>query len=968
MEVEIDIDFFEKLMPTRVKKVLLVASLYDSFLFADDEMLNEIFSEHLITYREHFNIHRVVNQKEAYERIKNENYDLVIMMTQTSDYNMKDFVDELKMKKIPVVILSFSMQDIYSLDENIKNSVDGVFLWQGDTKIFASIINLIEDKLNLEHDLEMGVQCILLVEDNIRFCSVYLPIIYSELIKQMQLVMADELNLSRRILRMQARPKIFLAKNYEEAWNIFEKYSDRLLGVITDIEYPKQEKSDEKAGLLLTRRIKEKYFDMPVLIQSYNSEYEKIAVEMDASFINKNAVDLTKKLRDFIRRYFGFGDFIFDDGSGNEIARASDLSSMLKVLRVVPVNSIIYHASRNHFSKWFFARTEFEIGYKIRPKKISEFKDGEEIREYLIETIHQFLYKTQLGSILKFDRNKYNVNTPFAKIGYGSIGGKARGIAFIDYLLAKKILKDKYFGINVKTPNSVVVSTDVFDFFIEQNNLRDFINEGYSDRKLAEIFENIHLPTYALRDIAAVLDKLKGPLALRSSSLLEDSKTYPFAGIYKTYMYNNVSGGTNDLHAVEKIIKYIYASTFSEEAREYRRLNPHMPDEEKMAVIIQSVIGREYLKNYYFPLISGVLQSYNFYSVAPLKPEEPVVSMALGLGEAVVGGRYFVRYSPAHPENIHQFSTVEDTLRNYQKKFFAVNLGKINFNNLNYDNAGCTELVDLDESGIDKKFPFLFSYYIHSEERIVESYADFSIPVLTFFPVIKNSFMPLNELFLKITEVCKQAMGSNFEMEFAVDYNPETSDINFYILQIRYLLSRAATRKVDMNLNKKDIIVYCKNIVGNAYIDNVSDFVFVKQDNFSNLKTQQIAREISDINEMFKKENGHYILIGPGRWGSSDIHLGIPVKWNNISMVKTIVEAGYGNFKVDPSYGTHFFHNIVALSIPYFSIVNKEDYINWDVLNRGTVIYETENVRWVRINKKVEVLNNQNEGFILVEK
>jgi len=960
------IEVFERLMPKRIKNVLLVASVYDSFLFADDEMLSEVLFEHNLTHRDHFVIVRAKNPDEAIDFIHKDDYDIVISMMQSLEFDMEDFITKIKNKKnIPVVILSFSMPDINILNERIRSIVDGIFLWQGDTRIFSSIINLIEDRMNLKHDLNYGVQCVLLVEDNIRFYSMYLPIIYKELIKQMHLVMSDELNISKKILRMKARPKIFLAKSYEEAWDIFEKYNNNLLGVITDVEYPIEEKTGEKAGLLLAVRVKKKLPDMPVLIQSSNSAYEPIALKLGASFLNKNSSDISRQIRDFIQRYFGFGDFIFDDGSGKEIARAGDLSSMIKVLKIVPARSIVYHASRNHFSKWLLARTEFDIAYKIKPKKIEEFKDSDEIRSYLIETIHQFLYKTQLGSILKFDKNRYDTDIPFAKIGYGSIGGKARGLAFLDYLIGKGLIKENINGINIKTPNTVVISTDVFDFFIEHNNLSTFINGQYSDEDLAKIFENVNLPDYALKDLLSVIDKMKVPIALRSSSLLEDSKNYPFAGIYKTYMFSNRFKVYENFKIVEKIIKYIYASTFSKEAIEFRRSNPYIPDEEKMAVIIQSVVGREYVKGYYFPLISGIIQSYNFYPVHPLTHNDPVVHMAMGLGEAVMRGKYFLRYSPSHPNNIHQFSSIDEILKTTQKKFLAVSLKDISES---YDkNMSISEIEIESLNNMSDEMRALFSSYNRMEDRVVDYFIDGGINLLTFFPVIKNNIIPLNDALAEITERCVNAMGGNVEIEFALNWDMAKSNIDLYLLQIRHFASKIAHRKLNIEKEGKKKMIYSKNVVGNMYSKDIRDIVFVKRGNFTNLKTIDIAKDIGIINSDLKKQNTGYLLIGPGRWGTSDKHLGIPVKWNDISMTRVIVESNYDGFSVTPSYGTHFFHNIVAMSIPYFSIDEKDSFIDWEIIESASTIKETNYVKWVKFEKPIEVLVEGEEGYIMID-
>jgi DNA-binding NarL/FixJ family response regulator len=960
---ESSIEFFERLMSFRIKKVLLVASLYDSFMFADDEMLSEVLFEHNLTGREHFYIRRANHPHEALEILQKEKFDIVISMSWLSDYDMKDFVFKIKEEfHIPFVLLSFSINDINLIDDDVKNKIDEIFLWQGDTRIFSSIINLIEDKINFENDIKCGVQFVLLVEDNIKFYSKYLPIIYAELIKQMHIVMSDELNISRKVLRLRARPKIILKKNYEDAWDVFERYNNNMLGVITDVEYPSKENlGDIKAGLLLAKKIKQKIPDMPVLVQSSNQEYEKISLEIGASFLNKNSGDLSKNLRSFIQRYFGFGDFIFDNGKGKEIARATDLISMLKILRIVPDESIIYHASRNHFSKWLLARTEFDIAYKIRPKKIEEFKTVSDVRKYLIESIHQFLYRTQMGSVLKFSREKYTLDMPFTKIGNGSIGGKARGIAFLDYLIGKGILRDNINGINIKTPTTVVIASDVFDFFIEHNNLSPFLN-NYPEEEIAKIFENVNLPDYVLKDLMVILEKFRGPIALRSSSLLEDSKNYPFSGIYKTYMYRNNQKLYDDLKNVERMIKYIYASVYSKEANEFRKSNPNITTEEKMSVIIQQVVGREYINGFYFPLISGIIQSYNFYPVYPLTPSSPIMHIALGLGEAVVRGKYFLRYSPFFPDNIHQFATIEDIFKSSQKKFMAISLnGGVN---LSYNDKASIVELDLDRVDLSDEMKAMFSSYLHAEDKMVDYYIEGGSNLLTFFPLIKNQIAPINETIIEISEICKNEMGNDVEIEFALNFDSKTLEVDLYLLQIKYLPITHCTQKINFELKDKKTIIYSKNAVGNAFIKNLQHILYVKRENFSNLNTLNIAKQISVINQYCRSKNINYLLIGPGRWGTSDIHLGIPVKWNDISMAKVIVEGVYGSFYVTPSYGTHFFHNMVALSIPYLFVDNASG-ILWDDIEKNSSVYETDDVRLVSFGSPFYVFVEDNNGYVV---
>jgi len=970
-EYQAEFGGFEKLMPHRIRNVLLVASLYDSFLLADDERLNEaLFGEMLdASVRAAPKITRVPTAEKAIEKLEKSHYDLVIAMIQVGETDMTGFLTGLKAAKpeMPVVLLSFNISDAKNIPEAAQALADGIFLWQGDTRIFSAIINLIEDKRNFEHDAEVGVQAVLLVEDNIKFYSSYLPIIYSELLKQTQIVMAEELNPAKKALRLKARPKILLTRNYDEAWEIYSKYKANLLGVISDIEYPIGKTCVEDAGLRLTKKIKEENPDMPVLLQSSNTKFAARSGELGATFMRKSSPDLSRQLRGFMLRYFGFGDFIFADRNGFEFARAADLHTMTKLLKTVPAESVLYHASRNHFSKWLFARTEFEIAYNIRPKKISEFKDGEALRKYLIETLHQFIYKTQLGTVLKFDRKLFDDETPFTKIGSGSIGGKARGLAFMDFLLSKSDLQEKFAGARVTVPNTIVIATDVFDFFIEQNNLDSLISENYSNARIAELFERAPLPDYVRGDLRAALEKLEGPLAVRSSSLLEDSKTQPFAGVYKTYMLPNDSSDADfRLKELEKAVKFVFASAFSREAQAYRKFTPHMAEEEKMAVMIQKVVGSSRaLGKRFYPDFAGVMQSYNYYPVPPLEPEDPIVHIALGLGKTIVDGYTSLRFSPAHPRNLHQFSTSEDFLRNSQKKFIALKLGGEACGALNYDEEPALAAFDADLAGSDGTLVAVGSTYSPENDLIYDDITRPGIRLITFAPILKNELMPLSNILNTLAEAGKEAMGANIEMEFACVIDKESKAAEFNILQMRPMVSRSLVKKVHLEeLKKENLVCSSAMTLGNGSIGDVFDLIYVKPETFNSLKTREIAEQIGELNLRLKLENRHYLLLGPGRWGSSDPMLGIPVKWDHISNSKVIVEADYEGFSVDPSYGTHFFHNVTSLGIGYFTInsYSKEGFINWPWLKSREVFGETAYVRHLRLSSPLDIRVDGSEG------
>ncbi|OGR78897.1 MAG: hypothetical protein A2X32_00360 [Elusimicrobia bacterium GWC2_64_44] len=967
-DYEIEFGGFEKLMPHRIKNVLLVASLYDSFLLADDDRLNEaLFGELPESGRGTPKITRVPTTALALEKVKRGSYDLVIAMIQVGETDMADFFRGLKAGRpdLPVVLLSFNVQDIKNIPDSTMALADGVCLWSGDTKIFSAIINIIEDARNFDQDSKVGVQAVLLVEDNIKFYSSYLPIIYTELLKQTQVVMAEELNPVKKSLRLRARPKILFCSTYEEAWSLYEKYKSNLLGVITDIEYPMGGACNSEAGLELARRIKADIPDMPVLLQSSNAKYSQNATQLEASFMHKAAPDLAKQLRAFIQRYFGFGDFTFTDTHGMEIARATDLHTMLKLLKVVPIESVLYHAGRNHFSKWLLARTEFEMAYHIRPKKISEFGNAEELRKYLIETMHQFIYKTQLGTVLKFDRRMFDDSAPFSKIGAGSIGGKARGLAFVDFLLSKTDLEHRWPDVTVTVPNTVVIASDVFDFFMEQNGLDAMMNENRTNDENAALFERARLPDYVMRDLAAIVDKLDGPLAVRSSSLLEDSKTQPFAGVYKTYMLaNNHPDPARRLDELARAVKFIYASVFSREARAYRRLNPLVIDEEKMAVMIQRVVGHDYGGGRHYPAFAGVMQSYNYYPVPPLGAEDPIAHIALGLGKTIVEGFTALRFSPAHPQNLHQFSTIQDFLANSQKQFVALKTAREEAP-LRFEEEPALLTAGVEEAEADGSLELVGSTYSAENDRIYDGISEPGRRLVTFAPLLKNDVLPLAEILRELSEMGKDAMGCNIEMEFACDYDPATGAALFNIVQMRPMVSRSPVKKVSLkDLKPESLLCLSAQALGNGSVREISDLIYVIPEKFDALKTREIAEEIGELNSRLRAEGRSYIVLGPGRWGSSDPALGIPVKWHHINGSRIIIEAAYGDFVVDPSYGTHFFHNVTSLGIGYFTIhaTTPDAFINWDKLLAEKPLAELNYIRHLRFPKPLDIRIDGSEG------
>ncbi len=968
-----DIQFggFDKLMPNRVREALLVAAPFDSFLLADDDNLTElIFSEYLdLNLRCAPRVTRVSTPQEALDLMDRRKFDIVIAMGQAGMTDIGAFC--VKAKKIspgiPVILLCFNMPDVMSLPEEDKKSVDRIFLWLGDPRIFMAVIKLAEDALNIDHDIGLSnVQAIIVVEDSVRFYSAYLPIIYAEFMKQTHLVMSEGMNLSHKMLRMRARPKILLASTFEEACSLYDKYKSNLLGVITDMEFSREGRPDPKAGIAFTKKIKAENFDMPVLIQSSDAASAHDAGEAGASFLNKNSPALLSQLQNFILKYLGFGDFVFRGAGGGELGRASDIYSMIELIKTVPGESIEFHANRNHFSKWLMARTEFEIAYHIRPRKISEFSDADGLRRYLIETLYQFIHKTQLGTVITFDGRFYDKDSPFAKIGKGSIGGKARGLSFVNFLLSREDFSKRFEGVKITVPATSVISTDVFDFFLEHNGLRHFAGLERSNDELYAAFDAAKLPSYIMRDLSTIADRIHAPLAVRSSSLLEDSRSQPFAGVYKTYMIpNNHPDPAERLEQLARAVKFVYASTYSAEAKAYMRSTSHLIDEEKMAVIIQPVAGRLYgRRERYYPSFSGVAQSFNYYPVPPMEHEYSVAYAALGLGQTIMEGRRALRFLPDYPHSLIQFSDIKSFLANSQNEFMALDMK--NPAGGGYDSDPNIITLPLDSAEKDGVLADLGSVYSPDDDAVYDGISRKGVRLVTFAPILKNDLFPLPEILKFLLELGKQAMACHVEMEFAVTLGRGGGEASeFHILQMKPMLSRWNTQKVRL-ADEDSGRIACRSemTLGNGYISGICDIVYVNPGSFNPADTVVIAAEIGNINRILSAEGKSCLLIGPGRWGSADPWLGIPVKWNQISASKVIVEAAIEGFDIDPSYGTHFFHNVTSLGIGYFTVnkpKNRGD-IDWNWLDGLPALFQTRYLRHIRLDKPLDIRIDGSSG------
>lgn len=952
---------FDRLMPHRVQHVLLVSSLYESFVLEEDGLLSEmITSQYLDMHLSHSpRVSRASTADQALAILREEKIDLLITMTRFSEVSLEAFAESVAgiRSDLPIVVLADEPREL-ELRDGLQNCpyIDRVFVWNGDSGLLLAIIKYVEDALNVAHDTRVGdVRVILVVENSVRFYSAYLPLIYTEVVHLTRSLMQDGINMMHQLLRLRARPKILLAATFERAWDLYEKYSDNMLGVISDIRFPREGHHDPQAGLELTRRIRKKAPYLPVLLQSSNEAFKAEADKLSAGFIHKSSPTLLQELRVFMQSSLGFGDFVFTLEDGTEVGRAGDLFEFERMLAQVPVESIEFHAGYNHFSNWLMARTEFEMATRIRPVRVDDFATTEELRAYLIETLAEFREKSQTGVITDFSPRKFDVATSFTRIGGGSIGGKARGLAFVNALLRHHDLTRHFDGINLFVPRTAVLGTDMFDTFLDENRLRKLVSKDVSDERICRMFLKCELPEQVINNLTALLRFVRYPLAVRSSSLLEDSHGRPFAGIYETYMIpNNNPSLRIRLEQLCRAIKYVYASTFYRKAKRYLEATGHHVEEEKMAVIIQEIVGSEYGGRFY-PTFAGVARSLNYYPMGSMTLEEGVVCVALGLGKTVVDGGEYLMFSPDHPEVLPQFPTTQDLLSNSQRYFYALDTSRPEMQP-SRDDAAALKRLGLDVAESDGTLAPIGSVYSPENDRLYDGVHQAGPRLVTFAHVLKSDVFPLAGILRKLLDIGREGMACPVEIEFAVDMNPRPMEFGF--LQIRPAVSAESTHAVDITEAQcQSALCHSPEALGNGMLDDICDLVFVTPDDFDSGATREIAREIGVINERIRAADRSCILIGPGRWGSADRWLGIPVTWEQISTARAIVETALPDFMVTPSQGTHFFQNLTSLGIGYFTIdpnVNK-GHIDWDWLKRLSPVEKAQRVTHVTLDRPVVV-------------
>ena len=957
---------FANLMTRRIFNVLLIANPYDAFMLEDDGRIDEkIFNEYTsLSLRYPPRFCQVTTCDEALIQLSAMPYDLIICMPGTGDNESFDVARSIKTlyEHIPMVILTpFSHGITQRMMGEDLSMFEYIFCWLGNTDLLLSIIKLIEDKMNLEHDVnEVGVQVILLVEDGIRFYSSILPNLYKFVLKQSQEFSTEALNAHQRTLRMRGRPKIVLARTYEEAIGLYNKYKKNILGLITDVRFPQTEgeEKDALAGIKLCAAIRKEDPFVPLIIQSSESENAAYAAKYGASFIDKNSKKMDVDLRRTIMEHFGFGDFVFrNPDTREEIARVRNLKELQNILFAIPAESFLFHISRNHISRWLYSRAMFPVAEFLKPITWNSLQDVDAHRRIIFEAIVKYRKMKNQGVVAVFKRDRFDRYSNFARIGEGSLGGKGRGLAFIDNLVKRHPEFEEFENAHVAIPKTVVLCTDLFDEFMETNNLYQVALSDADDETILRYFLKAKLPDRLIEDFFTFFDVVKSPIAIRSSSLLEDSHYQPFAGIYNTYMIPYLDDKYEMLHMLSDAIKGVYASVFFRDSKAYMQATSNVIDQEKMAVILQEVVGNQYGDRYY-PNMSGVARSLNYYPIGDEKAEEGTVNLALGLGKYIVDGGMTLRFSPHHPTRILQTSEMDIALKETQTRFYALDLSNAG-DNFSIDDGFNLLKLPVKEAEKDGSLNYIASTYDPYDQIIRDGLYPGGRKVITFANILQHDVFPLAKLLQLALKYSQEEMRRPVEIEFAATLSRDKDKTGtFYLLQIRPIVETKEKLEEDLaSIPDEKVLLRSYNSLGHGIMQGIYDIVYVKTDQYSASHNQEIAWEIEKLNQKFLDEEKNYVLVGPGRWGSSDTWLGIPVKWPHISAARVIVEAGLTNYRVDPSQGTHFFQNLTSFGVGYFTInaFMNDGIYNLDFLNEQPALHETAYIRHVRFEQPIVV-------------
>ena len=966
---------FVNLMMRRIYNVLIVANPYDAFMLEDDGRVEEkIYNEYVelgLRYPPTFT--QVSTSEEAYQVLRTMNIDLVICMPGNADNDAFSVARDIKagFPKIHCVVLTPFSHGITKRMENEDLSIfDYVFCWLGNTNLILSIIKLIEDKMNLDHDIQEGnVQMLLLVEDSIRFYSSILPNLYNYILAQSKRFSTEALNRHAATLRMRGRPKVVLARNYEEAMALYSKYSDNVLGVISDVRFPIDGVKDSEAGLKLLRNIHKDNPYLPLIVESTESANREKAEAEGFRFVDKNSKKMSIDLRAIMEEHMGFGDFIFRDPKTKaEIMRIHSLKELQDNIFKIPDDSMLYHISRNHMSRWLSARAIFPVSEYLKKITWDRLKDITAHREIIFDAIVQYRHMKNLGVVAVFDRMKFDAYSHFARIGEGSLGGKGRGLAFLDNIIKTHPDFNTFAGATVQIPKTVVLCTDVFDQFMEQNNLYQIALSDASDDEILRHFLHAQLPDSLIADFFTFFEAVKCPIAIRSSSLLEDAHYQPFAGIYSTYMIPYLEDKYAMLEMLACAIKGVYASVYYKDSKAYMAATSNVIDQEKMAVILQEVVGKQYDGRYY-PNISGVLRSLNYYPIGDERAEDGIASLALGLGKYIVDGGQTLRVSPYHPNQILQTSELDTALRETQTRFYALDTRHVG-NDFKVDDGFNILNLKVKEAERDNSLNYIASTYDPYDQVIRDGIYDGGRKVITFASVLQHGVFPLPQLLQLSMKYGAESMRRPVEIEFACNINQDRTGA-LYLLQIRPIVDSKQMLDEDVAaVPDADCILRSHNSLGHGVTEDVTDIVYVKTDDrFTASDNPTIAREIEKINKTYLDSGSNYVLVGPGRWGSSDSWLGIPVKWPHISAARVIVEVTLKNYRVDPSQGTHFFQNLTSFGVGYFTVdENRGDgFFGKSELDAMPSVMETDHVRVVRFARPLKIMmdGKRQEGAVL---
>ncbi len=954
---------FANLMNKRIYNVLLIATKYDSFMLEDDGRVDEqIFNEYTslsLRYPPRFT--QVTTEEEALNELKNRNFELIICMPNMDNRDIFAAASEIKVHypNIPIVVLTpFSKEVSKRIANEDLSAIDYVFSWLGNSELLLAIIKLIEDKMNAPDDTaSVGVQIILLVEDSIRFYSSALPHLYKFVLEQSQMFAKEALNDHQRTLRMRGRPKIKLARNYEEAVRIFDQYRDNMLGIISDMSFMHNGVKDPYAGYKFGQYVRKTGLIIPFVLESSEASNHVYAKELNASFIDKNSKSYPQDLKKKIMQRFGFGDFvILNPHTKEEIMRIKDLKDLQKKVFQIPDDSLVYHLSRNHFSRFFYSRAMFPPAEVLKHVDVSDYKDMDEARKLIFDLIVQYRRMKNTGVVAVYQKDRFDEYSNFARIGDGSLGGKGRGLAFIGAMVKRyPKLESDNFAVNI--PKTVVICTDIFDEFMETNELYPVALGDADDETILRYFLRASLPSRLIEDLMAFFDVVKSPIAVRSSSLLEDSHYQPFAGIYSTYMVPKIEEKYDMLRTVSDAIKAVYASVFYKDSKAYMTATSNLIDQEKMAIVLQEVVGSRY-NDHFYPTMSGVARSLNFYPIGNEKAEDGIANIALGLGKYIVDGGQTLRFSPRHPHSILQMSTMDFALRETQTRFYALDLKNM-AETFSVDDAFNLVKLGLKDADAEGSLKYIVSTYDPYDQIIRDGYYPGGRKILSFVNILQHDVFPLADTLDQILRIGQQEMGRPVEIEFAVNMDPsDHTRATFYLLQIRPIVDNKEIMDEDLSLVKnEETILSSTSVLGHGIVGDVQDIIYVKTGAFNSSNNQLIAYEIEKMNRSFTDQEKGYVLVGPGRWGSSDSWLGIPVKWPHISNARVIVECGLENYRVDPSQGTNFYQNLTSFGVGYFTVnpFKGDGWFDEAFLNAQPAVEETEYLRHVRFDAPITI-------------